>query len=405
MIESPRPFRASPFHGFTLVEMLVALSICSIILVVLAIVTSETQRIWLNTLTRVEQFRSAETAFATMTQRLSQATLNTYTGYSDGTAGHTFYNDATFAPVSFVRQSELRFLSGSCVPSGAFAGTMSNVAGISSSLNPTHSIFFLAPLGYSSTAAYEPLTQVLNICGYYLQFGSNPSLPSFYVATPGYQLHYRYRLMEIEEPSEKNSVYNYTTATPYSSSAFHSSAWISDAFNTTPSCIHVLAENIIALIILPQLGQNEIQPSTGKAFSSSALAPTYAYDSTTIGAAGASDVSSQDAGSLNSSAQLPPVVQLTMVAIDEPSAVRLQKQFQSSPPDFGINSGKLFQNSAQYAADLAQLEANLQQSPFVAPDSGISYSPTVILPKKITYRVFTTFVSIKDAQWNTNQSN
>ncbi len=81
---------------------------------------------------------------------------------------------------------------------------MSNVAGNSSSLNPTHSIFFFAPRGYSSTAAYEPLTQVLNICGYYLQFGPDPSLPPFYAAAPGYQTHYRFRLMEIEEPRENN---------------------------------------------------------------------------------------------------------------------------------------------------------------------------------------------------------
>jgi uncharacterized protein (TIGR02599 family) len=271
---------------------------------------------------------------------------------------------------------------------------MNGYGGGSATANPTHSVFFLAPLGYNTTTAYQQLTQTLNVCGYYLQFGADTTLPAFFTSAVGYLPRYRYRLMELLEPSENNAVYNDTLTPPPVSNA-----WVTSALGETTPPVHILAENIIALIILPQLGQDQIS-SSGQPFASSALAPNYWYDSTSTGQA---LLDPADAGALDSSAQLPPLVQVTMVAIDEPSAVRIQDQFGTTAPDFGINSHNLFQLASSYKADLDQLRANLDQSTYT--DATGTYNPQVTLPKKINYHIFTATVSIKGAQWSTIQTN
>ena len=62
MIGRSESFRRLLFVDFRWWRLLAALAIASIILVVLATLTTQTQQIWLHTLTRVEQFRAAETA-------------------------------------------------------------------------------------------------------------------------------------------------------------------------------------------------------------------------------------------------------------------------------------------------------------------------------------------------------
>jgi uncharacterized protein (TIGR02599 family) len=72
----------------------------------------------------------------------------------------------------------------------------------------------------------------------------------------------------------------------------------------------VLADNIIALIILPKLAPAD---RTGSTDYIKDLSPNYLYDSWRILA--------QDPSSISRSArfnQLPPIVQVTMIAIDEP---------------------------------------------------------------------------------------
>ena len=254
---------------------------------------------------------------------------------------------------------------------------MSNVGGISATANPTHSIFFLAPAGLffnRRLRTSDPDPERLRLLPA-IRRGSIAAI--FLCGRSGYQPRYRFRLMELEEPSEDNSVYSYSTVTPYSAASYHSSGWITDAFKTNPSSAHVLAENIVALIILPQLAQNAIQQAPTRPL------PPPPWPRTTRmirpRSARRRPPTRRMPDRVDSSAQLPPVVQVTMVAIDEASAVRVQGQFQSSAPNFGISSGNLFQNSAQYTSDLDQLEANLQQTTFSDPVSGASYSPAVTL--------------------------
>ncbi len=70
---------------------------------------------------------------------------------------------------------------------------------------------------------------------------------------------------------------------------------------------HVLAENIVALVFIPKLPPKEDE--TG-----GLLAPNYSYDST---------VNKPDEPNINPKNQLPPVVGVVMVAIDEESAAKL----------------------------------------------------------------------------------
>ena len=92
-----------PFHreGFTLVEVLVAMALLTLIALLLTSMTGATASTWRYTAARIEQFRSAETAYESITRRLSQATLNTYWDY-----------DSPTAPTKYLRQSDLRFISG-----------------------------------------------------------------------------------------------------------------------------------------------------------------------------------------------------------------------------------------------------------------------------------------------------
>jgi uncharacterized protein (TIGR02599 family) len=139
--------------------------------------------------------------------------------------------------------------------------------------------------------------------------------------------------------------------------------------------VRVLAENVVALIVLPKFDRTteETRRRTSK---STLLAPGYRYDSTT---------SSSDP-ELNPKNQLPPVVQLTMIALDEESALQLQGRNRNHATG-GIEFAQLFRKPEAYDDDLAALEQQLATS------------------HRAAYRVFTTNVSIRGAKWSVTQQN
>src|SRR5690349_5884687 len=131
---------SSPFPGFTLVELLLAMAVAALIAVFLASMVNQTSSLWSNTKARVEQFRDARLAFEAITRRLSQATLNTYWDYyyPPGSNSSSLSSSTAVAPIGYGRQSELRFVCGS--GTGLTAST-----GANASLRPAHAIFFQAP--------------------------------------------------------------------------------------------------------------------------------------------------------------------------------------------------------------------------------------------------------------------
>jgi uncharacterized protein (TIGR02599 family) len=362
--------------GFTLVEVLVSTAIVILLGALLLQSTQATSGVWRSGRAKIEQFREARDGFEAMTRRLSVATLNTYYDYLDS-QGRTRADvtPASFRPFSYGRYSELRFISG---PTEKLLGT-------SETARPTHGVFFQALLGLvESDDDYGALDNLLNTWGYFIEFGDDSlDAPSFLrgaIRDGDLGGRHRYRLMELREPSEKLRIY-------YSKPAdITNRAWFSDAVLLPPDRddrpVRVMANNIIALVLLPRPALGDVDVNNNP-INPWALAPQYEYDSTTTGPAG-TDYSAARAH-LNTKNQLPPVVQVVMVAIDEGSAQRLADQYRDDPPDVGLDG--LFQNANKLeqrgvdASDLQQFEKNLRDL-------------------RINYRTFSSSITLRGAKWS-----
>lgn len=346
--------------AFTLVELMLATAILAIIVVLMINMVSQTSKTWKSTSGKIEQFRDSRDGFQAITRRLGQATLNTYLDY-----------DNVANPKSYMRQSELRFLSG---PTTNILSSLNLTT-----TNPTMSVFFQAPNGFATNTGNALLQNALNTWGYFIEYGSDTNtMPSFLSPNP----RYRFRLMELMEPTEKLSIYNYTSG----KSGYTNIDWISNSM-TQPYATrnaHVVAENVIALILLPKLAPadmvntnytNSYTPIGG--YSNSSLAPAYIYNSS---------MTNQYANTLdpilNTHNQLPPVIQVTMIAVDEQSAVR----FPGAYANLTSLLGSYFTNAANYSSDLSNVQSALVAS-------------------NINFRVFTTDVMIKGAKWSASQTN
>ncbi|HEY8965322.1 MAG TPA: prepilin-type N-terminal cleavage/methylation domain-containing protein, partial [Candidatus Methylacidiphilales bacterium] len=288
--------------GFSLVEVLVAAVVLVIIMAMLAILVGQTGKVLKKTTAKIEAFQNARAAYQTMTARLSEATLNTYLDYYDASfARRTAANASTFAPAYYARASDLHFVvdrGGVLLPDGDAAA------------HPGCAVFFQAPLGYAASSAYAGMPNALNACGYYVDFGAEQTtLPAFIqnLTKP----RYRYRLLEFLQPTDAFALYS----TPASGNTTAYEAWfrsfLPPAVARQKAPLRVLAENIVALVILPQSSSLD---------TTAALAPAYAYDSR--------------AGTILTAThhQLPPLLRVAMVALDEPSAQRLSPDGDASKP-------------------------------------------------------------------------
>ena len=219
-----------------------------------------------------------------------------------------------------------------------------------SSNRPTHAIFFNAPLGHvsspsASTNDFKNLNQVLNAVGYYIQFSSDTALrPSFITSLPA---SWRYRLMELNQPSQSLGIY-------FSTVAFENpGSWYSMAVDPTAgqsaAPVVVVADNILALILRP-----EVASAAAGGSAAVEIAPNYAYDTK------AYQTSATSVAAMSKN-QLPPLVQVTLVAIDAESATRLAAtNGTTAPPLYGSSP---FTDVTQYNQDLSALLATLGQQP------------------------------------------
>jgi uncharacterized protein (TIGR02599 family) len=332
---------AEKSNGFTLVEMLVSLAILAILLLVLAQANSALSLAIKQTTSQEREFQSARDAFEAMTRRISQATLNSY----DDTAAYT-----SLTVPGYARASELRFISG---PASLNATALNRISGTlfnsTNPYHPTHAIFFQAPLGKTGGAPAD-LMKALNTCGYYLEWNTDTAaglgiVPSI-ISPANYTPRYRYRLMEMTEPSDALSIYSHTSGTLTGSPAangnptYYSVSWTYNArdwFRTplgNPAYAHAMAENVVLLCFLPMVAPEVAQNPPGGAADGTSLdiAPNYIYDS-------APPTSGTPPVSMN---QLPPMVFVEMIAVDETSfsAYQARRSNPSSvPSDLGIDSG------------------------------------------------------------------
>jgi uncharacterized protein (TIGR02599 family) len=352
--------------GFTLAEVLVASGALVLVLGVLLGMTNETQRLVRGTTSKIEQFQEARLAFESMTRRISQATLNTYLDYQFQQVTQGMGPGAK-TPSRYQRGSDLRFRSGrmnELIPRN------------DKRFFPTHGIFFQAPGGQvDNPEELGGLNTLLNTCGYFVELATDEdSLPRCLQKRVAPRT--RFRLMETVEVAEKLSVYQFQQPR------------VNDWF--APLCVgphrqaRAVSENVVALVILPHLSQID-EDAQRKAGRSAMLAPGYRYDST----ASAADPS------LNPKNQLPPLVQVVMVAIDEPSAIRLETDFKNQAA-LGLDYGKLFTRPELLDDDPASEAAG---------DGDLAKFEKMLTLRGVTHRTFSMNVSIRGAKWSRSQEN
>ena len=320
-------------NGFTLVELLVSMTVIAIMLVVLSQMTNALRTTISRTTSQLEEFRDARNAFETMTRRIGQATLNAY----DDLDPTTFSSTTGVASSGYARASELRFRSGPA--SDLFTG----VTGALSKLpHPTNAIFFQAPLGVISPpdpsqsaptpSPYAGLDRLLNTCGYYIEWNNDSTQrPGFLSSMPSPPaLRYRFRLMELVEPTENLTVYKYTSgiksgATPPQTNSWTYTGmdWFQNPLSLGSPPVHVVTENVVLLALLPMVSPKDatVPPNGDVDGTSKDLAPAYSYDSTTTGTAATGNTVGNTQDIRN---KLPPLVYVLMVAVDEKSFARFQ---------------------------------------------------------------------------------
>lgn len=367
--------RAPSRNGFTLVELLVASTIIVILCGMLIQVTGMTAKIWKNTQAKIEQFQAARTAFDSMTRKLSQASLNTYWDYDNPSV----LTQPTARPSKYVRQSELRFICGNMS-----SNEPSPLMTASTRKWVTKGIFFNAPLGYVSSADYRGLDTLYNTWGYFVEFGDDRETRPPIVTEAIVPARYRFRLMEMMAPSENLFIYSQTSG-PSRNRGYGSNTWysnyVSPATGSRP--VHVLAENVVALLFVPKLAKKEQEARSlaGK----SVLCQNYLYDSYYNPSKPEGDPE------INSANQLPPIVEVTMVAIDEASAQKLADKNGAALPVFGAS---LFRDTTKLHDDPGT----------TAPTDGdLAKFGKELTASGLNYRVFSANISIRAARWSREQ--
>lgn len=358
--------RPSPTRAFTILELLVAVSILTIILIILVAMVNGVSTVWRSTTGKISAFDSARSGFEAMTRKVSQATLNTYWDYQYPG------NDPTKPPSAYVRQSELHMVAGQAadlVP-GSVATT-------------SHAIFFQAPLGYSSSPGQsKDLQNLLNSAGYFIQHSDDAMDRPKFLDQGGTALvpkRTRYRLMEVWHPSENLRVFQ-PSLSELQNNPEKRREWFTLPLAENPSPARPIAENILVLVIWPRRAVTDPGPPFSEG---------YAYDTRAYLDNPEEDPKSGSLASLSRN-QLPPVIQLTMVAIDEPSAARLESLPVSEKSL--LQPGALF-TSLGAGTDLAEQEKYYQ--------ADLARLTNEFLNKhRLNYRVFTSAVTLRQAKWS-----
>jgi uncharacterized protein (TIGR02599 family) len=340
--------------AFTLVELLVSLAILAVLLTIIAQVLGQVQRVWSGANSKVAQFREARRAMDRITTNLSQATLHTYLQHYYGGADPFKPPSKTLntAPLGYVRYSELQFVCGQA--SALVAGSGDQIG---------HAVFFQAPLGGATDitsatgAAFVNLPTALSACGYYVSYGSDTGFRPTFLNQRNHPERERFRLYEYRPPIESNSIYGDVTV-PAANPGVPNPAW----YANTADWSRPVAENIVYLVCSPKRvrSDNEGEPRD--------IAPNYAYNSSPgiVLPQGKTDY------------QLPPLVEITVVALDEASAKRMAETEGGAR---SLPSG-LFTNATDtdFRRDVETLETYLNS-------------------KKLNYRIFTSTIPIRNSKW------
>jgi len=359
----PRPARP---HAFSLIELMVSVAVLSLLMVLVFQMLDETQKTWSRAKGMISSFKDARDGFEAMNRNVSQATLNTYIGYDvSGTSS---------IPKKFARKSELHFV---CGPSSKLLESAEGRKRL------THAIFFQAPLGYQTFQRtrstnkkdeFGELDSLLNGWGYYVEYSSDRNDRPQFLNTLGPPVaeRFRFRLMEFRQPAEATTIYQYKLEDNRPTQDEKIWEWfrsrkfgIEHPANNDPQgavgdirTTRPLADNIIALIISPRLAENDIATSEDNTSDfrfkePTDIAPDYVYDSRRFHY-------ENDDRAKYSRHQVPPVLRVTMVAIDEVDAVRYAAQNPGdSLPKYAPSEDDWFSDVRNYGRDLEKLGEGL----------------------------------------------
>jgi uncharacterized protein (TIGR02599 family) len=412
-------------RGFTLVEMMAAIAVLMVLLVIIAMATTGARTTITRSQATLGAFATARTAFENLTDKLSQATLNTYLDYygftqaasvsgpmvSRGVFMAQHGSETTFTPQLFGRCSDLQFRI---------------------MQNQQHSyygqeIYFQTPAAFSATTAYQSTQGLLNSCSYFVQYcsdagssgyrpGAGPGNPTNIL--PG-AANWRYRLMQGLEPSENMSTYSITTAAVNASSSSVASQttylpWQTNIQNkgsssTLATNVVPVADNVIMLSFWPRLPLKNDAAGTGQQLLGGYDGTTkYIYDSQVNIL---NMFSTYNPGATTPviplqkpwDEQLPPIVEVTMVVIDEASAARLASTvttpgnepalIASTSLVGGVPAGALIHNGAN--SYTTTTGANTLATDLQATENAL-------IAAHLNFRIMSSYVLMREAKWSSS---
>lgn len=326
-----------------MLEVLVAVTVTALLLLVLLSLVQSTTDVWQRTSGRVKSFSSARAAFESITATLAAATLNTYLDFFDASRNprpDPSLNKSgalSFSPAVYGRQSELHFVTGN--------NLVDNQWGVA--------VFFTVPFDWESGAVNRGTGGQLNGVGFFVRYGPDPGLPSFISDNPS-----RFRLFQFLQPTQSLKVMNKN---------FLANSWFSSDVNATPPRFcYPLADNVVAFAVLPKLSDREDEDP-------SALTPDYSYDTRVGWSSGPQPASMH---------QLPPVVRVVMVVLDEASAQRLPTG--STAPDLGFDPGTIFSNPDDLDAE----------------DGSLDRISAALTERNLNFRIFRADIPLRGARWS-----
>lgn len=379
--------RSSP--GFTILEILVAVSIFAVALVAIVQAMNTVQDVWQDTRARTNEFREARAAMEALTSRISQATLDTR--WVMPAPGNSPVGQQ--APLTMLPESDLHFV---CGPSDTLLDSFAAATG--------HAIFFQAPLGYEGpkasrkpcTPEYETLPETLCAWGYFIEFGDDHErLPQFLKnpptgakSTPPRRN--RFRLMEFRQPAHELRLFEMTPGQdakpvlPDLTGQRQLYEWFNEPLQESKSDLArrrstVVAENILAVILSPRAPTEREAASRGQREKEDFdIAEEYLYDSRRH----QWDTGSGEAA--RSRHRLPPAVDIMLIALDEADFAKLTE---SEANQLGTQLREAvkgrFRRAQQFENDLGAIEGDLNR-------------------RKMRYRVLRTTVAIPGGRWSTD---
>jgi len=345
--------RLTYFHNgrraFSLIELMVAMGILSILMLMMTVLLDQVQKSWRYSESRISQFREARVAFDLMTKNIGQASLNTYWDLADKDKDGLF--DGYF------RTSELHFIT-------LDAGSL-NAGGGQTPVGKA--IFFQAPLGFSGD--YRNLNNLFNGRGYFVAFGGDEKFKPSFVDSAD---RYRFRLMEFRPPAESNQIFADGATERNIDQVQNFSEWYRQAVagvgkGNFEEHLNPLAENIIALVVSPRDSLESASDARGETFSK--IAPNYDFDS-----------NNQAPGFSGFAQQVPPLIRVTMVAIDEAAATRYEDGT-GMPVEFTAPFAGLFSRTEDYSKDVQKLSEELDKL-------------------QINHKVFSSLVMLRSSKWS-----